>query len=931
MGKIIGNTTATPMAIPDWNQMDETKADYIKNKPTIVDLIARTNGSRDLGGISPIYYCTTLDDALVTVIEDNLGEYGSLEFSDDSVCAVYMDHVNDNNRRYVIILLDDITVPQVTYEIPEPVEIIFAGKFLTIQEVYRTFFAFYGDTYLNGTLGGGIRGCGNAIVATQFDLAVFHGNVIVEGGSYSLDVGTGHSGDSIATPFAVNNTAEKAIFKNLSVEMNYDGSGKGYGLTYCLAKKLIVDNVNISVNGNSRVKESELHGLYFNQGTEACVKNTHISVRATSKAPRVHGMTLLNGKCIDLINNKVYVDSGNNDSDTTKGGAGHACYISGNVKKVVIIDGEYEGVHTSISIYAKLAMIDGGKFVSCSHGGFYYSGASGRCYVKNAQLGTCAYSGIFNQSEMGNPNPVGAFYVSGDNSKVYMDNCEYLFTDDTQYAGGVLRGDNKNISLYISNMTVPEGHKLRADNGNYVYVGTGTNISKDNMCTIYNKPIDEATLIYTGYNEYTYENSYTNKKCDIIPENVANALKSTKSGASVSVDDVSPISHQVHVGLSAKNFFYFPNANSKTFGGVTFIPIRKSNEFILSGTASAETSTGILSDFPLAAGQYRVSIEGLYAKSGNDRIYVSSSGNVLVNYIYDGSPKTFTLEQDGHIGLQLIIAEGSVYENKTVKIMLERIPAVTDDAKIIVTAVDDVENPTVTRTVTATIADGATFESIAPNMTVFTDNDGVAVDIEYNRDTNSLTNDVRNMQEDIMDNNLRIGIIEGRLDLVTPFRIIKTTAGEQAVPDGAQNYARIYRVGGRKLLNKAETKHEACMILALSINGEIVWKNNASITMWAAEDYIYYASGRWIFHSEHYIVFGSPEEVESQKEASEDTIYSQAPNSTIYSRVTPIETDITDKIEGSPYIDVSGAKYIYITSTKNETEKNGALSVLYEV
>ena len=33
MREIIGNTTATPNPKPDWNQTDETKADYIKNKP----------------------------------------------------------------------------------------------------------------------------------------------------------------------------------------------------------------------------------------------------------------------------------------------------------------------------------------------------------------------------------------------------------------------------------------------------------------------------------------------------------------------------------------------------------------------------------------------------------------------------------------------------------------------------------------------------------------------------------------------------------------------------------------------------------------------------------------------------------------------------------------------------------------------------------
>jgi hypothetical protein len=35
MAKIIGNTTATPNPRPDWAQTDETKADYIKNKPDL--------------------------------------------------------------------------------------------------------------------------------------------------------------------------------------------------------------------------------------------------------------------------------------------------------------------------------------------------------------------------------------------------------------------------------------------------------------------------------------------------------------------------------------------------------------------------------------------------------------------------------------------------------------------------------------------------------------------------------------------------------------------------------------------------------------------------------------------------------------------------------------------------------------------------------
>lgn len=37
MSKIIGNPTTTPMAIPDYDQNNEKKADYIKNRPFYED------------------------------------------------------------------------------------------------------------------------------------------------------------------------------------------------------------------------------------------------------------------------------------------------------------------------------------------------------------------------------------------------------------------------------------------------------------------------------------------------------------------------------------------------------------------------------------------------------------------------------------------------------------------------------------------------------------------------------------------------------------------------------------------------------------------------------------------------------------------------------------------------------------------------------
>lgn len=35
--KIVGNPTVTPMAVPDWEQTDSSKADYIKNKPPVYE------------------------------------------------------------------------------------------------------------------------------------------------------------------------------------------------------------------------------------------------------------------------------------------------------------------------------------------------------------------------------------------------------------------------------------------------------------------------------------------------------------------------------------------------------------------------------------------------------------------------------------------------------------------------------------------------------------------------------------------------------------------------------------------------------------------------------------------------------------------------------------------------------------------------------
>ena len=687
-----------------------------------------------------VTYYTQLVYALNDIVNKQVPKQGHTNPSSYDVCAVYY---GDESGRYEIILLDDVTVPQVKFTFDSPITIHFAGKFLTFPDCAGSSkWVFNHSVYLNGSLGGGIRGWYGSSESVAYAM-LFQKGCIVDGGVYSFEGGVGHNKD--AALFCANpvDGAEEAVFKNLSCTVNHAGTAKSYGLVYCLARKLVVDNVNIVVNGTGEVDTCVLYGLYHNTGVEGCVvKNANVTVRAKNKAPSVFGMYFAKGKSIELTNNTVYVDAADNSVDKKNGGCGYACYFGNRVEKAVINGGEYEGVMTAISVYASLLIINGGTFVSCSHGGFYYSATGGKCYVKNAKIGTCVYSGIFNQSDMGNTNPLGGFYIGGSNNQICVDNCEYLFTDDTQYAGGVLRNGNDgkdsiHASLYISNMTIPEEQKLRADVGNRVYVGAGTNITKANTCTIYGKPIDDATLVYTGYNEYTYENDYTNKRCDAIPSTVSNALKATKSGAVVAVDDISPVAHQVSVSLDIKNVFCFQQATAKTFaGGVTWISTAGTPEFTLNGTATKEDASSLVGAFPMKAGTYKVSTRGLKAVSGNNRIYVKPEGGSIVNNIYDGSPKEITLTEDCNIAVQLIIANGSAYDNTPIRIVIEKAPFVTDETEVTVTAVDSVDNPTVTRSVKTTFAEGTTLQSIAPNMTVYTDNDRVELDVTYNRDIN---------------------------------------------------------------------------------------------------------------------------------------------------------------------------------------------------
>lgn len=54
--KIRGNTVGTPMPRPDWNQTNPRAADYILNKPTILESLTAITDAAELSGIHNSYY-----------------------------------------------------------------------------------------------------------------------------------------------------------------------------------------------------------------------------------------------------------------------------------------------------------------------------------------------------------------------------------------------------------------------------------------------------------------------------------------------------------------------------------------------------------------------------------------------------------------------------------------------------------------------------------------------------------------------------------------------------------------------------------------------------------------------------------------------------------------------------------------------------------
>ena len=110
-------------------------------------------------------------------------------------------------------------------------------------------------------------------------------------------------------------------------------------------------------------------------------------------------------------------------------------------------------------------------------------------------------------------------------------------------------------------------------------------------------------------------------------------------------------------------------------GSVNFnaTPEKDTAQFVINKVqgSSAQSCTIPLS-IPLKKGTYTLSVIGIINRDGSyDRIYIRDEGGVIVNYVQEGSPKTFTLANDTTItALSIPCGATSTYDNITVKVML---------------------------------------------------------------------------------------------------------------------------------------------------------------------------------------------------------------------------------------------------------------------
>lgn len=235
----------------------------------------------------------------------------------------------------------------------------------------------------------------------------------------------------------------------------------------------------------------------------------------------------------------------------------------------------------------------------------------------------------------------------------------------------------------------------------------------------------------------------------------SNALKGSKSGGAILIDDISPVAHEMGVKVSSdtienlttvkvkrqgKNLIPFPYRELKlgtsTYNGIDFT-VYADGSILINGTATKSTTRYLYRNTTNLLGlKSGITISG--SKNASDD---TQQGNVYFICNYYNSTETMkqglvastissgmitiTEEWKG-LGIYIHIPSGKTLNNLLIKPQLEIGATVTE------------YEPYITPTEYIPTADGTVtgITSLYPNTTLTTDTEGVIINCKYNRDIN---------------------------------------------------------------------------------------------------------------------------------------------------------------------------------------------------
>ena len=233
---------------------------------------------------------------------------------------------------------------------------------------------------------------------------------------------------------------------------------------------------------------------------------------------------------------------------------------------------------------------------------------------------------------------------------------------------------------------------------------------------------------------------------------LCNALKGSKSGSAVQIDDVSPTNGELKVSVASKNLVPYPSYTSRTSNGIT-ATVNSDGSITLNGTntGTAASTFTLVSKFSLdkiiytsSGGTFIDSAKTYYVNltidTHKDNKWVKTFGN-MGNASGTQIDNSEGLYDDGTISLS--ITKGATVTDFVIKPQLEigtsrteYTPHISDLSSVTVKAYET--DPTDIKATYTPNEDGTVegVTAVSPTTTLTTDNSGVVLNCEYNRDIN---------------------------------------------------------------------------------------------------------------------------------------------------------------------------------------------------